>query len=150
MSRLSISDSAANLGENKVDSTGDEFASDIIGPKTDGDGKMVLNASGDNKRWDDILRHMASMNSSEWRMAILEADILLYEMLDQMGYQGDTIAEKLKVIEPSDFNNIDAAWRAHKVRNAISHEGASYELSYQQAQNTIELYRKVFQEFYFI
>jgi hypothetical protein len=112
--------------------------------------KFVLNNSGENKKWVEIEKHMASMNSSEWRMAILEADILLYEMLEQMGYEGDTIADKLKVIEPSDFNNLDSAWRAHKVRNTIAHEGSSYEMSYEQAQNTIDLYRKVFEEFYFI
>lgn len=120
--------------------------------KVSGDtiGKPVLNVSGENKRWEDIKKHMASMNPSDWRMAILEADILLYEMLDQMGYDGDTVADKLKVIESSDFNTLDLAWRAHKVRNTIAHEGASYELSYQQAQNTIELYQKVFEEFYFV
>lgn len=112
--------------------------------------KKILNNSGENKKWVDIERNMASMNSSDWRMAILEADILLYEMLDQMGYEGDTIADKLKAIEPSDFNNLDSAWRAHKVRNTIAHEGASYEMSYEQAKNTIDLYRKVFEEFYFI
>ena len=116
----------------------------------DESGKPVLNPSGENKKWDEIQKHISSMNPSDWRMAILEADILLYEMLDQMGYDGDTIAEKLKLIEPSDFNTLDLAWRAHKVRNAISHEGSSYEMSYQQAQNTIELYKKVFEEFYFI
>ena len=120
------------------------------GPLVDDNGKAVLNPSGENKKWDDIQKHIASMNSSDWRMAILEADILLYEMLDQMGYDGDTIAEKLKVIESSDFNTLDLAWRAHKVRNTIAHEGASYELSHEQAKNTIDLYKKVFEEFYFI
>ena len=41
--------------------------------------KPVLNPSGENKKWDEIQKHIASMNSSDWRMAILEADILLYD-----------------------------------------------------------------------
>ncbi len=131
---------ATSLAANGVGGAGDMV----------GAGKPVLNNSGENKKWIEIERHMASMNSSEWRMAILEADILLYEMLEQMGYEGDTIADKLKVIEASDFNNLDSAWRAHKVRNTIAHEGASYEMSHEQARNTIDLYRKVFEEFYFI
>ena len=125
-------------------------SSDALYGKELGKTKPVLNDGGENKKWIDIEKHMASMNSSEWRMAILEADILLYEMLEQMGYHGDTIADKLKSIESSDFNTLDLAWRAHKVRNTIAHEGSSYELSHQQAQNTIDLYRKVFEEFYFI
>lgn len=122
----------------------------ILSSDLDSNGKPVLNPSGENPKWDVIQKHIASMNPSDWRMAILEADILLYEMLDQMGYEGDTIADKLKLVESSDFNTLDLAWRAHKVRNAISHEGSSYEMSYQQAQNTIDLYKKVFEEFYFV
>jgi hypothetical protein len=148
--------SSTAVGVSNLKSSGDGI---IESDGTDGggtinevssDGKIVLNPSGENKKWEDIQKHMASMNSSDWRMAILEADILLYEMLDQMGYDGDTIADKLKLIEQSDFNTLDLAWRAHKVRNTIAHEGASYEMSYQEVQNTIELYRKVFEEFYFI
>jgi hypothetical protein len=135
-------------GSGSVD--GVAFADGAVGVGSDVGSKIHLNNSGENKKWIDIEKHMASMNSSDWRMAILEADILLYEMLDQMGYEGDTIADKLKAIEPSDFNNLDSAWRAHKVRNTIAHEGASYEMSYEQAQNTIDLYRRVFEEFYFI
>ena len=114
------------------------------------DSKPVVDTTMHNEKWLDIERHMSTMNVSDWRMAILEADILLYDMLDKMGYSGETVADKLKGVEPSDFNTLDSAWRAHKVRNIIAHEGSSYELSYQQAQNTIDLYRKVFDEFYFI
>lgn len=147
----SLSSTAVSVGGNAViggvAGAGGSMVDGVVGGA---DGKIVLNNSGENKKWIEIEKHMASMNSSDWRMAILEADILLYEMLEQMGYDGDTIADKLKVIEPSDFNNLDSAWRAHKVRNTIAHEGASYEMSHEQAKNTIDLYRKVFEEFYFI
>ena len=142
--------STAVSGASVGGSTAGDISGVMVGAMTSENSKPVLNPSGENKKWDEIQKHIASMNSSDWRMAILEADILLYEMLDQMGYDGDTVAEKLKVIESSDFSNLDSAWRAHKVRNTIAHEGASYELSHEQAQNTIDLYRKVFEEFYFI
>lgn len=143
---LGVNGVSGALDASGVENGGGNQGEGVLG----GNGKIVLNNSGENKKWVDIERHMASMNPSDWRMAILEADILLYDMLDQMGYEGDTIADKLKVIEPSDFNNLDSAWRAHKVRNTIAHEGASYEMSHEQAKNTIDLYRKVFEEFYFI
>ncbi len=116
----------------------------------DENGKPILNVSGENKKWNDVERHMSTMNPSDWRIAIIEADILLYEMLDQMGYDGPTVADKLKLIESSDFSTLDLAWRAHKIRNVIAHEGASYALSYEQAKEAIDMYRKVFAEFYFI
>lgn len=101
-------------------------------------------------RWVQIQENMRSSNSSNWRTAILEADIILYEMLDRIGYAGDSIGEKLKNADRNAFRTLDDAWRAHKVRNSIAHEGASYQLSKSEAENTIGLYRKVFEEFYFI
>ncbi len=101
-------------------------------------------------RWLSIEKNMQSTNSSDWRLAILEADILLYEMLDQMGIEGQTIAEKLKGANPASFKTLQEAWRAHKVRNNIAHEGASYTLGRTEAEHAIASYKKVFDEFYFI
>lgn len=103
-----------------------------------------------NPRWEEVKRHIASHTPSEWRIAILEADILLYEMLDQMGYPGDSVAEKLKQVDKTSFHALDDAWRGHRVRNLIAHQGATYEISRYEAEKTIKLYQKVFEEFYFI
>lgn len=107
-------------------------------------------ASAGTEQWRGIEKYMQSHNPSDWRLAILEADILLYDMLEQIGFQGDTIAEKLKSVDPASFNTLDDAWRAHKVRNNLAHEGASYELTYDEARKTINQFKKVFDEFYFI
>ena len=93
---------------------------------------------------------MQSHNMSEWRVAILEADILLYEMLSQMGYDGNSIGEMLKNVDKANFVTLDDAWRAHRIRNIIAHEGANYELSKDEAERTIRLYKRVFDEFYFV
>ena len=106
--------------------------------------------SAGTEQWNGIEKYMQSQNPSDWRLAILEADILLYDMLEQIGFQGDTIAEKLKSVDPASFNTLDDAWRAHKVRNNLAHEGASYELTYDEARKTIGQFKKVFDEFYFI
>ncbi len=104
----------------------------------------------ENEKWKDVKRHMESGNQTDWRMAILEADIMLYDMLDQMGYEGDSIGEKLKQVERASFNTLDEAWRAHKVRNVIAHEGASYILPRHEAERAIRQYESVFKEFYYI
>jgi hypothetical protein len=64
-----------------------------------------------------------------------------------LGYSGETIAEKLKAVEPSDFITIESAWEAHKIRNVIAHEGADFILSEREARRIIDLYRAVFKEF---
>lgn len=102
------------------------------------------------RRWQKISDHINSENPSDWRLAILEADIILEEMLDHMGLHGETMSEKLKSVEKSDFVNIDLAWEAHKIRNTIAHEGIDFEISHREARRVIGLYETVFKEFHFI
>lgn len=103
-----------------------------------------------NPKWDKVLEHISSSNAADWRLAILEADILLDELLDALRYRGESIGEKLKKIEASDFASLDAAWEAHKIRNQVAHEGSEFLLSEREAKRVIALYEEVFKEFRFI
>src|SRR3989344_66407 len=107
-------------------------------------------ASVTTKRWERITAHLASSRESDWRLAILEADVLLSEMVTNMGYGGDSLGEKLKSVEPSDFTTLQKAWEAHAVRNKIAHEGAAFALTEREAKRVIALYEDVFNEFHFI
>ena len=103
-----------------------------------------------NKQWERICNHIDSKNESDWRLAILEADIILDEMLESMGYHGETVSDKLKKIESSDFTNLEKAWEAHKIRNSIAHEGNNFTLNEREAKRVIGLYEAIFKEFHFI
>lgn len=103
-----------------------------------------------NPRWEKILRDVESDNPNDWKQAIMEADILLDEVVTRMSYHGDSLGEKLRTIERSDFLTLDKAWEAHKVRNAIAHEAVDYILTQREAKRVIELYREVFKEFFFV
>jgi hypothetical protein len=103
-----------------------------------------------NQKWMLVEQHVSSDNSSDWRLAILEADIILDELLDYLGYIGDTIGDKLKKVNRGDFQTLDQAWEAHKIRNAIAHEGSDFTLTQREAQRIIGLYRVVFEEFDYI
>ncbi len=103
-----------------------------------------------NPKWERVLEHINSPNQSDWKLAILEADIMLSDMLDKMSYHGATIGDKLKSIEPSDFTSLQEAWEAHKVRNSIAHEGSDYAITKPEAERVIKLFRKVFEEFRYI
>lgn len=122
----------------------------LFGTSNSGGSGLATVASVGTEQWRGIERYMQSHNPSDWRLAIIEADILLYDMLEQIGFQGDTIGDKLKSVDPASFNTLDDAWRAHKVRNILAHEGSNYELTYDEARKTINYFKKVFDEFYFI
>src|SRR3989344_1897707 len=100
-----------------------------------------------NPQWERILSHVESINENDWRLAILEADIMLNTLLDNMGLPGDTIADKLKMVEKSDFVTIDNALEAHKIRNQIAHEGATFVINQHEVRRVIGLYQTVFEEF---
>jgi hypothetical protein len=103
-----------------------------------------------NSRWQDVQNHIDSDSSSDWKLAIIEADILLGELLDDLGYVGQDIGEKLKSASPNSFRTINQAWRAHNVRNRIAHEGTDFELNRVVARETIAQYKMVFDEFDFV
>jgi hypothetical protein len=100
-------------------------------------------------RWEIVETHMRSENPSEWKLAIMEADSILEEMVKKFGHSG-TLGEMLKQIEISDFTTLNEAWEAHKVRNYIAHQGSTYLLTRHQANRVIRLYEKVFKEFEYI
>lgn len=100
-----------------------------------------------NPKWQSILNHIESLNENDWRIAIIEADILLAELLDKLSLPGDTIGEKLKAVEKSDFRTLDDAWEAHKIRNKISHDGQTFMMNQRDAKIVIGLYENVFKEF---
>jgi len=120
----------------------------IFTPKDSSGGKA--SEPHKNRRWEKVLEHINSTNPSDWKFAILEADIILDELLDVMGYRGETLSDKLKRVETSDFETVEFAWEAHKVRNAIAHEGADFLITEREARRIVGQYQKVFEEFHYI
>lgn len=103
-----------------------------------------------NARWEEVQRLGSSTHESDWRRAIMEADIMLGQALEQQGYRGTTVGERLKDANPLQMTTLDIAWQAHKVRNEIAHAGEGYHLSEWEAKGTLDFYRRVFEELGFI
>lgn len=102
------------------------------------------------RRWDAVTKHMASDNPNDWKQAIIEADIILDDLLNKLGYKGESVGDKLKRVVKGDMKTLDDAWEAHKVRNQIAHDGSTFSLNQVEATNTIASYRRVFEEFYYL
>ena len=113
-------------------------------------GKVTEEVNPLKDRWKVIMEHSESDIESNWRLAIIEADIILGELLDKLNLPGDSIGEKLKAVERSDFNTIDSAWEAHKARNMIAHEGQGFLLNQRETRRIISHYEAVFKEFFLI
>ncbi|HTR18716.1 MAG TPA: hypothetical protein VMH91_01900 [Candidatus Paceibacterota bacterium] len=97
--------------------------------------------------WNRVVEESMSNDEKRWRLAILEADIMLNELLDLNGYRGETMADKMKQVDRANFHTIDLAWEAHRVRNSIAHEGSARLLNEREVRRVIGLYEQVFREF---
>jgi hypothetical protein len=105
------------------------------------------NKASKNARWEGIQSKVTENNPESWRLAIIEADILLDETLTNAGYVGQSIGDKLKTANPISFTTVQDAWEAHKVRNEIAHVGSDFVLTKKNAQDTLLRYERVFHEF---
>ena len=103
-----------------------------------------------NPRWIKTLDYLFSQHASDWKLAVIEADAMLEDLMAQLGFKGDTLGDKLKGATQEKFKNLTVAWEVHTIRNRIAHEGASFMLSQHEAKRVIALYEQIFREFGFI
>lgn len=101
----------------------------------------------EHSRWAYIQQLIESGQESDWRQAIIEADIMLEDTLRRVGFPGETVGDQLRSAAPERFRTLRDAGEAHGVRNRIAHDGSSYELTNHVAYQTIQKYRNVFEEF---
>lgn len=102
-----------------------------------------------NARWEGVKKRMASNHPSDWKLAVIEADSIMDELLKRMGYEGINMGERLRQIEPSDFDSLQAVWKAHKLRNRIAHEPETA-VTKSEAEYAIELFERGLEEFEYI
>lgn len=83
-------------------------------------------------------------NPASYAMTIINCDKLLDKAMIEMGIPGKTMGDRLKR-GGGRFTNLNAVWRAHKLRNAIAHE-TDLEVSYKQAFNAVQIYKQALQD----
>jgi hypothetical protein len=112
--------------------------------------KQEKDAVSKNPRWIKTLGYLFSQHPGDWKLAIIEADSMLESLLDQLGFKGENLGDKLKGATQEKFSNLTKAWEVHTIRNKIAHEGASFEISQHEAKRVIALYEQIFREFGYI
>jgi len=93
------------------------------------------------KKWKKIIQRLESGAESEAKLAIIEADDLLNEILKRMGYEGETLGEKLKKVKKTILPNLDEVLEAHKIKSDIVYD-PSFRLTLEQAQKILAIYER--------
>ncbi len=100
----------------------------------------------ENPRWHYILTLIESSNESDWRVAIIEADSMLEEILRDKGMDGDSVSELLESARSNGYQSIQSAWDAHLVRNQIAHAGSEFSLTQLEGRRVIKMFQSFFEE----
>ena len=94
-------------------------------------------------RWQKIQARLETANEAEYKLAIIEADGMLNEILLRLGFIGETLGDRLKSLSNAIIPNLDDVWKAHQVRNDVVHD-PDYRLPLEEAQRTLAIYEVVF------
>ena len=98
------------------------------------------------KAWLQIKKRLATGEESNMKLAVIEADKVLDEILKRSGFVGETMSERLKRLTPAQLSNLEQVWGAHKLRNRIVHE-PNFEVSRAEIELAVSIYGRAFQEF---
>lgn len=91
-----------------------------------------------------IENHLNKNNSATFMKTVIDGDKLLDKAMVEMGIPGKNMGERLKRSKDK-FSDINAVWRAHKLRNALAHED-DLEITYRQAQVALAIYKQALKD----
>jgi hypothetical protein len=100
-------------------------------------------------RFEKILDDAAADDPRRWKQAVMDADLMLHELLRALGYPGETATASLRAVPHGAFSTLSAAWEAHRAKSIIESGTSDYILTKQEALRIVRLYNDVFDEFNF-
>jgi hypothetical protein len=90
----------------------------------------------EDKRWEMILARLKRGDEANLKLAVIEADNLLDEILKRMALPGRDMGERLQQFETHELASLDRVWQAHKLRNQIVHEPGIH-ITQEQAEEAV-------------
>ena len=105
----------------------------------------IVPATEQSSAWEQIKARAESVREAEWKLSIVEADSLVDSVLQERGYPGETMGERLMLIHPEQLSSLQDLWDAHKLRNLLVHD-AGYKVNHEQVLAAIRAFDKVLRE----
>ena len=98
-------------------------------------------------RWRKLMKKYVSTTptSETMRLAIIETDALVDELMKDLNFPGEHLADRLQYLNNRDIKSLDHLWDAHRVRNEIVHRPAGG-LSIGEGKRTLQKYEAFFKE----
>lgn len=93
------------------------------------------------KQWDSIESRLRLGNDQQDKLAILEADKLVDQVLFDIGYKGSNMKERLESADSNQIEELDFLIEAHEIRNKIIHDD-KFHLNQEEVVRVINIYRE--------
>lgn len=98
-----------------------------------------------SKNWQKIKKRTELELEAEYRLAIIEADAMLEEVLTRIGYTQKTLDEKIDSMTIVELKNIEDLKIIRKIRNSIVHD-PSYRLTLDKTKEALLIYENSLKE----
>jgi len=92
-----------------------------------------------SKQWSKIKKRTESGAESDYKLAIIDADDFLAEVLDNRGYDGENFEENIKKAGKLIAPILEDVLKAHETRNSIVYN-PDFKLSADQAKKILDTY----------
>lgn len=107
--------------------------------------QKALGAGATENKWQQILKRLESHNPPDWKLAIIEAENLLEEVLTRLGFGGESFGERLEKITIDQLPSLFVLKEVHQTRNNIIHD-PDYRLEQDKAKESTLVYGRCLQE----
>ena len=97
------------------------------------------------KAWKKVLTRTETGLESEYKLAVIEADSMLDDVLKRMGFSGETLEERLGKLTVATLPNIEEIRGSHRIRNNIVHD-PDYRLSLDESRKILGVYEQAFKD----
>ena len=98
------------------------------------------------EKWMKIRERLESPTPDHYKLAIIEADNVIDNLIIGLGYKGENMLERLDGIPDTQVPNIAGMKHAHEIRNRIIND-ESFELNREEAEDIIRHYEEFLRHF---
>jgi hypothetical protein len=103
---------------------------------------MRFKKSKYNVKWEAVEKRAAEGSVSGAKIALIEADKMLDEILGKLGYAGKDAEEKVKNIKPGQLVGMEDMKETQLLRNKII-ENPAYEANFSEIKSALAVYKRV-------
>lgn len=97
------------------------------------------------KAWNQIKKRLKIGDQTNLKLAIIESDKILDEILKRAGFLGKDMDERLAQITSAQISNIKEATEAHKLKQRLFSE-PDFPLTQEEADVAVKIYEETFKE----